>query len=157
MSVFDDGKNSFRAYLLVADTNLLRANPETPSVVLSQLFSARWKEISSADDVALVIPEVVFGELAYQRAANLLQKLERTTEELKTVYEFLSEAPPQFLDEEAIIKRVREELERELSTARNLHRREDAPWKHKLESAHRSCDMASSAIRKGRKDREGVP
>src|SRR5688572_20113613 len=98
-----------REFVLFVDTNAIHTPNDFLSAdnLLPQTFSDEWTALSKQGNVKLVIPDVVFFELAYQKQLHFiepLQHLRPATERIETVLGLTANLPSNESIKAAVIK-----------------------------------------------------
>ena len=68
-------KPAIRSFVVLVDTNSCWTNEEdlTRVELAPVAFESKWRELAAGDDVTLMFPQVVIGELTYQKTRHLLK------------------------------------------------------------------------------------
>jgi hypothetical protein len=88
-------KRTVRTFLVMVDANTIWTNEEDLSRIelLPADFKRTWEALAAGGDVTLMVPEVVLGELAYQKHRHLLRAFREARTNLAKVEATLSLAP----------------------------------------------------------------
>ena len=109
---------SRREFLVVPDTNSIWTNEKDPKqlTLFQRSFREKWEAITAAGDATLVIPEVVFLEIASQKTRAIAHHYSQGRRNLTDVTQTLGlemELPAEMDSKQIaplVVKRLREEM-----------------------------------------------
>lgn len=102
-------KKIIEVHDLVLDTNILHSSDK--SLVVNKEFTEFWDKHSSAIEISLKLPYVVFGEIQFQHTTSALKSLKSANDSIKKLSDITTKKYSHQISEKRISKEVKDRLD----------------------------------------------